>query len=135
EAGCAAGELEQGEVLAIVQEPRDRGADAERAPQDRVGLVADRLLLPPAQILVRFAQDLRQQLLLRGEVPVEDALADAEALDDVGDRRRVVTPLGEELGGVLHELTPPVLSPLRELPPHVSPLSPSLAPSQAPALR
>jgi len=64
-------------------------------PQDRVGLVADGLLLPAAQVLVRFAQDLRQQLLLRGEVPVEDALADTEALDDVGDRRRVIAPLAK----------------------------------------
>ena len=89
EALVAGRELEQREVHAVLEEPLDGGADAELDPHDRVGLVADRLLLPAAQVLVRFAQDLRQQLLLRGEVPVEDALADAEALDDVGDRRRV----------------------------------------------
>jgi hypothetical protein len=104
--------------LAVLEEPLDRGADTELDAHDWVGLVADRLLLPAAKLLVRLAQDLRQQLLLRGEVPVEDALADAEALDDVGDRRRVVAALGEELGRVLHELTAAILAPLRELAAH-----------------
>ena len=40
----------------------------------------DGLLLGPAQVVLGVAQDLEEQLLLAGEVPVEDALADAQAL-------------------------------------------------------
>src|SRR5262249_31239066 len=119
----ARAELQEREVLAVLEEPLDRGADAELDAHDRVGLLADRLLLAPAEVLLRFTQDLRQQLLLRGEVPVEDALPHAEAHHDVGHRRRVVAPLGEQRGGVLHQLTPPVLAPLRELAPHLPPRS------------
>ena len=57
-----------------------------------------RLLLALAQIVVRRLEQLGEQLLLRGEVPVEDALADAERGDDVGDRGGVVAPLGEQAG-------------------------------------
>ena len=90
------GELDEVERAAVLVEPRHRRADAELDAPHRVGLVADRGLLAPAQVLVRAAEQLDEQLLLAREVPVEDALADAEARDDVGDRRGVVAPLGEE---------------------------------------
>ena len=48
--------------------------------------------------MVRRLEQLGEQLLLRREVPVEDALADAERGDDVGDRRGVVAALGEQPG-------------------------------------
>ena len=92
------GELDDREVLAVLGEPRERRPDAELDAADRVGLVADRLLLALAQLVVRRLEQLGEQLLLRGEVPVEDALADAERGDDVGDRRGVVAPLGEQPG-------------------------------------
>ena len=60
-------------------EPRQRRPDAELDAPDRVGLVGDGLLLAAAQVCLRVPQDLEEQLLLRVEVPVEDALADAEA--------------------------------------------------------
>ena len=80
--------------------------------RDGVGLVGDRLLLAPAQVLLRVAQDLEEQLLLAGEVPVEDALADAEARHDLGDGRGVVAVLGESGRGERHELLAALASPL-----------------------
>ena len=52
-------------------------------------------LLASAQVLLGLAQDLAEQLVLGGEVPVEDALADPEAVDDLGDRGGVVAMCGE----------------------------------------
>ena len=57
---------------------------------DRIVDVGDGLLLAAAQVLLGVAEDLDEELLLRVEVPVEDALAHAEAVDDLGHRRRVV---------------------------------------------
>ena len=57
---------------------------------DGVGLVGDRLALGPAEVALGVGQDLAEELLLGGEVPVEDALAHAEAVDDVGHRGGVV---------------------------------------------
>ena len=57
---------------------------------DGVGLVLDGLALGAAKVPLGLDQDLAEELVLRGEVPVEDALAHAEAVDDVGDRRRVI---------------------------------------------
>ena len=71
-------------------EPRERRPDAELDAPHRIGFVADRLLLLLAQAVVRRLQQLGEELFLRREVPVEDALADAERLDDVGHRGRVV---------------------------------------------
>ena len=65
-------------------------ADAELEPADRVGLVAHAVPLRPADGPLALAEDLHEELLLRLEVPVEDALADAEAVDQLGDRGRVV---------------------------------------------
>ena len=67
---------------------------------------------------MRRLQQLDEQLFLRGEVPVEDALADAEMLNDVGDRCRVVTAFGEQRGRGRDELLAPVTASLRQLPPH-----------------
>src|SRR5262249_12971662 len=75
-------------------------------------------LLPLAQLVVGRLQQLGEQLLLGGEVPVEDALADAEGLDDVGDRSRVVATLGEEACRAVDELVAPLAAPGRQLSAH-----------------
>ena len=78
-------ELDDREVLAVLGEPGERGPDTELDAAHGIGLVADRrLLLALAQVVVRRLEQLGEQLLLRREVPVEDALADAERRDDVG---------------------------------------------------
>ena len=86
-------------------------ADARLDAAYRVGLVGDGLALGAAQVALGVGQDLAEELLLGGEVPVEDPLAHAEAVDDVGDRGRVV-PLGGELpGGEVEELLTSPLPP------------------------
>jgi hypothetical protein len=60
-----------------------------------------------------FPEDLGQQLLLGGEVPVEDPLAHAHALHDLGHGGGVEAVLGESVRGEVHELTPPIAAPLR----------------------
>ena len=94
------------------------GADAELDAAHRVGFVADRLLLALAQIVVRRLEQLGEELVLRREVPVEDALADAERGDDVGDRGGVVAPLGEQPGRAGDQLLPALLTSGRELAAH-----------------
>ena len=86
----------------------------------RIGvlLVADRLLLLAPQVGLGLLEDLEEQLLLRVEVPVEDALADAEARHDLGDRGGVVALLGEARGGERHELVAALLAPLGQAPCH-----------------
>src|SRR5207237_5028580 len=95
---------EEVDEVAVLLEPRQRGADAQLDALHGVGLVGDGGLLAPPQLLLRLAEDLTEQLLLGGEVPVEDTLSHAEALDDLRHRGGVVAVLGEALGGVLHEL-------------------------------
>ena len=82
------------------------------------GSVADRGLLAAAEVLVRTAEQLDEELLLAREVPVEDALADAEAGDDVGDRGGVVAALGEEPRRLAQDLRTAGPAPLRQLPRH-----------------
>ena len=102
------GELDDREVLAVLVEPLERRADPELDAAHRVGLVADRRLLALAQLVVRRLEQLGEQLVLRREVPVEDALADAERVDDVGDRGGVVAPLGEQPGRARRSAAPGV---------------------------
>ncbi len=111
-------ELDDGEVLAVLGEPEQRGPDAELDAADRVGLVADRLLLALAQVVVRRLEQLGEQLLLRGEVPVEDAFADAQRGDDVGHRGRVIAPLREESRPAFHELVAALTASRGQLAPH-----------------
>ena len=73
------GELDEVERIAVLVEPGHRRADTELDAGHRVGLVTDRGLLAPAEVLVRTAQDLDEQLFLAREVPVEDTLADVQA--------------------------------------------------------
>ena len=54
----------------------------------------------------------RKSSSLRVEVPVEDALADAEALHDLGHRRRVVAVSAKRWAANVHELAAPFLAPL-----------------------
>ena len=63
----------------------------------RAGIVlpGDGLTLGLAHGAQGVGQDLAQQFVLGVEVPVEDALAHAEAVDDAGHRRGVV-PVGGE---------------------------------------
>ena len=105
------GDRELGElvVLGVLGRPAHGGAHAELDAADRIGGVGERLLLGAAQILLGLAEDLEEQLLLAVEVPVEDALADPEALDDLGHAGRVVPVLGEPGGGELQQLAPPLL--------------------------
>ncbi len=116
-------ELDDREVLPVLGEPGKGGPDAELDAADRIVDTLDRVLLALAQVVVRRLQELGEQLLLRGEVPVEDALADAERGDDVGHRSRVIAALGEQAGGAGHQLLTPFFAPGRELAPH----SPSVA--------
>ncbi len=111
-------ERDDREVVAVLAEPRERGADAELDAAHGIGFVADRLLLALAEVVVRRLQQLREELFLRREVPVEDALADAERLDDVGDGGRVVAALGEEPGRAGDQLFTALPAALRELPAH-----------------
>ena len=89
------GELEKDEEVPVVVEPGHRRTDARLDPPDGVGLVGHGLALGAPQVALGVGQDLPEELLLGGEVPVEDALAHAEAVDDVGHRRRVVAVGGE----------------------------------------
>ena len=84
--------------------PQHAGPDAELDASTGILHLVDRPLLAATEVPLRRPQDLDEQLLLRVEVPVEDALADTEAVDDVGDRRGVV-PIGREpLRGVGDQL-------------------------------
>src|SRR5207248_296105 len=107
-------ELKEGEQVTMVAQPPHRRPDTELDAPERIGLVGDGLLLAPAQLLLGLAEDLAEELLFRREVPVEDALAHTQPGDDLGDRGRVVTVLGETADGVLHELTTPLPTPLGE---------------------
>ena len=78
---------------------------------DRVVGGPDRLALAPAEVLLGVVEDLQEQLILRVEVPVEDAFADAEAGDDLGHRGGVEAVLGEPLGGDVHELALALFTP------------------------
>src|SRR5688572_930181 len=98
------GELRQVEQVPVVAEPLQRGPDAQLDPPQRVGLVTDRRLLAAPETLRRGSEDLEEEVLLRLEVPVEDALADTQRLDDLGHRRRVVAPLGEQPGRLVEDL-------------------------------
>ena len=81
-------ELDQLVDVAMVGRPSHRRPDTRLDTPHRIVLVRDRLLLGDPQGVLCVAQDLDEQLFLPVEVPVEDALAHAEALDDLGDRRR-----------------------------------------------
>src|SRR5207245_11405251 len=105
-------------ILAVLAEPVERAADAELDAPDGIDLVADGLLLALAQLVVRRLEQLGEQLLLRREVPVEDALADPERGHDVGHRRGVVAALGEEPCCALDQLIPPFLASGRQLAAH-----------------
>ena len=111
EALLGPGELEQDEEMAVGVEPPHRCPDASLDAAHRVGLVGDGLALCPAEVPLRVGQDLAQQLLFGGEVPVEDALAHAEAVDDVGHRCRVVSLGGELPGCVVEQFEPAPLPP------------------------
>ena len=106
EGRLGARELEQLALPVVLGHPQHPGPDAELQAADRISVILDRTQLGPAQLLLGGAEDLDEELLLGGEVPVEDALADAEAVDDVGHRGRVVAIGGEPLGGVRDELRP-----------------------------
>ncbi len=96
-------------------EPPHRGTDAELEPLDRVGFVTDRLRLRPTKVVAGVFEDLDQQLFLGREVPIEDALAHADPIDELVDRSWVVAVLGEAVGGVVEQLSTLLVTPLREL--------------------
>jgi hypothetical protein len=104
EALLGGGELRQVEEVPVLPEPVQRGPDAELDAAQRVGLVADGGLLEAAEVLRGGGEDLEEEILLRLEVPVEDALADPERVDDLGHRRGVVAPLGEQAGRLVQDL-------------------------------
>ena len=97
------------------------GPEPELDALHGVGLVGDGLLLLAAEVGLGLPQDLEEQLLLRVEVPVEDALADAQAGHDLRHRRRVVALLGEAGGRERHQLVSAVLATLGESPCHDGP--------------
>lgn len=111
-------ELDEGDELMVLARPCERGADALLDAPDGVVLVGDGVHLRASEVLLGIAQYLEEELLLRGEVPVEDALAHAEAADDLLDGGRVVAALGEAGGGVVHQLAPSFLPPLGQPPCH-----------------
>ena len=115
----AGGHADQLVVVGVPVDPGQRGADAQLDTAHRITFAADRGPLGPAQVELGLAQDLDEELLLGFEVPVEDALADAEPRDQVGDRRVVVAALGEASSGVVDQLVAPLPSPGRELLGHV----------------
>ncbi len=88
----------------MLVEPGHGGADSELDAPEGVGFIGDALALGAAQRLLGLLQDLEEQLLLGGEVPVEDPLAHPDALHDLGNRCRVVALGGEALGGEVHQL-------------------------------
>ena len=88
---------------------------------DGVVLVGDGLLLCSPQRVLGVAQDFDEELFLAVEVPVEDALAHAEPLHDLGHRGGVVAVLGETGRGVVHELLPALFAPLGQPPGHRAP--------------
>ena len=73
-----------------------------------VGFVTDRLRLRPTKVVAGVFEDLDQQLFLGREVPIEDALAHADAVDEIVDRSWVVAVLGETAGGVVEQLSTPL---------------------------
>ncbi len=60
--------------------------------------------LRPAEPLPHRSHQLGEQVVLGREVPVEQALGDARRVADVGDARRRVAALGEQLHRRLDEL-------------------------------
>jgi len=118
EALLGLGELEELVVVAVLGRPPHRRADAHLELADRIGLVDDRGLLGATEVELRLTQDLEEELLFGVEVPVEDALADPEALHDLGDRGRVIALVGEATGGVVHELALALLAARCQAPVH-----------------
>jgi hypothetical protein len=112
------GELNNCEVRPMLGEPRQRLPDPALDPLNRILDALDRMLLSLPQVVVRRLQELREQLLLGGEVPIEDALADAQCRHDVGHGCRVIAALGEKPGRHAHQLLSPFASSGRELAPH-----------------
>ena len=98
EALLGAGELHEDEEVAVVGQPAQGGPDPLLDAPGRIGLAGDGLPLGQAHGAEGVVEDLGQQLVLRFEVPVEDALADAEPVDDAGDRGGVVAVGGEACG-------------------------------------
>ena len=107
--------------VAVISRPPHRRPDAQLDAAHRIVLVGDRLLLGHPQGVLRVAEDLDEELFLAVEVPVEDALAHAEALDDLGHRGRVVAVLGEARRRVVHELLATLLASLSQPPGHRAP--------------
>ncbi len=96
--------------MAVGREPVHRRAGAELDARQRIAGVLDGVLLRASQVLLRVAEDLDEELILRVEVPVEDALADTDAGDDLGDGRGMEAVLRELAGRDVHELAAPLPS-------------------------
>jgi len=111
-------ELQEHEEVPVVVEPSDGRADPHLDPAHRVRLVGDRLTLRAAKLSLCVGQDLAEKLLLGLEVPIEDAFADPEAVDDVRDRRRVVPEGGEAPSSEVDQLPASPLSSRCEPPRH-----------------
>ena len=116
------GELDDREVLAVLVEPRER----RRGCRARCG--APGSASSPIACCWRLRRSWFDALSssvssssFDGEVPVEDALADAERVDDVGDRGGVVAPLGEEPGRAGDQLLAALPASRRELAAHRRP--------------
>ena len=105
-------ELEEAALVVVVGHPQHGGTDAQLEPFDGVVDALDAALLGAAHVVLRGAEDLGEELLLGVEVPVEDALADAEAVDEFGDRGRVLPVGGEARRGELDQLGGHGLAPL-----------------------
>jgi hypothetical protein len=116
----AGGHPDQLVVVGVPVDPVQRGADAQLDPPHRVTLRADGGPLGPTQVELGLTQDLDEELLLGLEVPIEDALADAEPGDEVGHRRVVVAALREAGGGIVDQLIASLLASGRELLGHVA---------------
>ena len=74
-----AGELHQDEEVTVLGQPVQGGADPLLDAAGRVGLAGDGFTLGLAHGGQRVGEDFGEQLVLGGEVPVEDPFADAHA--------------------------------------------------------
>ena len=99
-----AGELHEHEQVTVLGQPVQGGADALLDASGRVRLPGNGLTLGLPDGGQCIGEDLGEQLVFGGEVPVEDPFSNADALDDAGHRGGVVAVGGEAPGGVVHEV-------------------------------
>jgi hypothetical protein len=98
--------IEEREDVNVVDDEVERREDALCDTPNGIGLLAQVAALEEAEAARRVREDLAEERFLRLEVPVEDALADADVSDDVGYARAREALIGSQCDRRLHQLGP-----------------------------